>query len=362
VFLFNRGDGKATLHLGDAAVQGNTDTLSLGTDIAPGDIVLRRKGHDLLVKVDESDEEPNHGTLKIVLKDWYDAAADHQTVTRLQLIGERIETYDFKALVARYDAATHGRERHWHAGAAMSDALLSTSNSEAIGGALAHQYATQGTLAHVSAPTIQATLADSLFGDAPQPIADAGGQLLEPYFAADGEEGTGAGNFVALVSDPGVVNGALLFPPETSEEVADPPHPGRKGEQKGKDSDDEERWEALIESWFDRARVRAIPLSALLDGDDAMHGEKRRGRHGQHNPTQDEIAASWRRTKALLEAHLSTHDPAALGGGEERTFSTVFSGLGSTHPVLSGDRLSRVSGHHLRRLEGLEEGLSRLGS
>lgn len=362
VFLFNRGDGKATLHLGDAAVPGNTDTLSLGKDIAPEDIILQRSGRDLLVKVDESDEDDDLGSLKIVLKDWYAAGADHRTITRLQLIGSRIETYDFTALVGRFDAATRGRGRHWHAGPAMSEALLSTSDSEAIGGALAHQHATRGTLTHVSAPAIQATLADPLLGDAPQPIADAGGQLLEPYFAAEGEEGTEPDNFVALVSDPGVVNGVPLVRPASSEEVAAPPYPGRRGGRQGKDSNEEERWEALIESWFDRARDKAIPLSALLNGDDAGRGEHRRGGHSPHHPTHDEIAASWRRTQALLEAHLASPDPAALGGGEERMFSTLFSGLGGLPPALSGDRLPRVSGHHLRRLEGLEEGLSKLGS
>jgi len=361
VFLFNRGDGKATLHLGDATIPGNTDTLSLGKDIAPDDLVLRRAGRDLLVGVAESGEEDDRGGLEIVLKGWYAADAEHRSVTRLQWIGSRIETYDFTGLVARFDAATRGRERHWPAGAAMNEALVSVSDSEAIGGALAHQYATRGTLAHVSAQTVPATLAAPLFGEAPQAIAAGGGATLEPYLAADEEEGAGAEGFVAVVSDPGVLNGAPLLSPETGGEVFSlPPARGNRG-HRGKGSGDEERLESLIESWFDRARDGVIPLSAFLEGEDAWRGEHRRSGHGHPHPTQDEIAASWRRTQALLEAHLASPDPAALGGGEERAFSTLFGGLGSLPPALSGERFAGISGHPLRRLEGLEEGLSKIG-
>jgi hypothetical protein len=134
------------------------------------------------------------------------------------------------------------------------------------------------------------------------------------------------------------------------------------GRDKSVGSDDDEQLASLIERWFDGARNRLAALSAFVDEGDAWHGEQRRNGRSHHRPSQDEIAASWRRTQVLLEAHLLNHDEGAFGGGEGHAFSTVLGGSGNAQSVFLGERLSRVSGHHLRRLEGLEEGLKTLYS
>jgi len=359
VFLFNRGDDKATLHLEGAAIAGNTDTISLGKGITADDIILRRKNDDLIVKVDESDDDD--GAVNVVLKGWYETGGDRRTVTRLQLINERIEIYDFTALAARFEAATGGRARLWHAGPVMSEALLSSSDTEAIGGALAHQYATRGSLAYASVPAIQATLADPLFGGDPQPVADDGGPTLAPFFATgDEDDGGSAQDFVALVSDPGTVTGPAPVIQEPTDGVVTPPYSRRKGRHKDDGFDDGDGLEALIESWFGRARNKMAALGMYLEEQNWRRDEHRGGGRGHHYSDKDEIAACWRRTKVLLEAHLANQDPAVMTGGEGHGFSGMLGSFWSEQPIVPGEKLSRVSGHHLRRLEGLEEGLNKL--
>ena len=356
--LVNRGDDKATLYLGDATLPGNTDTLSLGRDVTSDNIVLRRKKNDLIVKVHESDDDD--GTVEIVLKDWYKSGEDRRTVTRLQLMGEHIEIYDFTALVARFEAATGGRERHWHAGSAMNEALLSTGNSEAIGGALAYQYSIHGSLAYVSAPTLQETLGDPQFGEIVQSIEDGGGPTLAPFLAEDGEEGSGADEFVSLVMDPGDVDGPLPAVQERNDGVLTPWHSRHQRDKKGHGADDHDHWESLIENWFGRAHDKLAALGEFFEEGEAWHGGHSRDGWNHHHPAQDEIAAAWHRTKVLLEAHLLNQDPGAFGGGDGYAFSAFFGGLDNHPHSVSGERLAHVSGYHLRRLEGLEEGLTKL--
>jgi len=362
VFLFNLGDGKATLHLEGAAIPGNTDTISLDKGIAPDDIVLRRKGKDLIVSAtgSDDDDDDNEGAVRIALENWYESGSEHRTVTRLQLIDDSVEIYDFTALAARYDVAVGGRDRQWRPGDAMSDALLSNSTTEAIGGALAYQYATQGTIAHVPTAVIQETLADSLFGEGPQLIVDHDGPTLAAFLAGGEEEDGGIEDFFALVSDPGVIDGPVPFTPGGTDGVLTPPQSERKGRHNGDDSDNNDLMESLVERWFGGDQDGSRSLIRFLDEHDAWRKEHRNAGRNDHHLTQDEVAACWRRTQRLLEAHLANQDPAALAGGEDHGFSPGLSGGGYSQSVLSGDRLPRVAGHQLRRLEGLDEGLTKL--
>jgi Ca2+-binding RTX toxin-like protein len=359
VFLFNRGDGEATLHLESAAIPENIDTISLGTGIAADDIVLHRKNNDLIVKVDESDDDD--GAVNVVLKGWYETGGDRRTVTRLQLINERIEIYDFTALTSRFDAATDGRTRHWRAGPEMSDALLSTSDSEAIGGAPAYQYAMRGTLAYASVRAIQATLTDPLFGEGSQAVADPGGPALAPFLATGSNEENNRGeDFLALIGVSGTVTGLPPVIHERTDGVMTLLHSRRKGRHEDNGLDDENGLEALIERWFGRATDTLTALSRYLDDQDSRHSTHQGTGRNHYYADKDEIAACWRRTKVLLEAHLANQDPAAMTGGEGHGFSRVLGRFGGAQPIAPGEKLSRVSGHHLRRLEGLEEGLTRL--
>jgi hypothetical protein len=244
----------------------------------------------------------------------------------------------------------------------MNDALLSISNTEAIGGALAYQYAMQDTLAQVPAAAMQETLADPLFGESPQALVEYDGPTLAAFLTGgDGEDG-GTEDFFALFGDSGIVNGAALFTPGKTDEVRSLPWSARKERVNGSDSDDDKVMESLIEKWFGSDHDGSGSLSRFLDEDHDWGGEKQNTGRGAHRLTHDEVAACWRRTQKLLEAHLANQDPAALGGGENHGFSPGLGGGGYSQSVLSGDRLPRVSGHHLRRLEGLDEGLSKLST
>jgi hypothetical protein len=69
-------------------------------------------------------------------------------VTTLQLFDEGIASaYDFKALVARFDAATQGRSRteYWSAAQALAQ-VRTRSGGEPLGGEIAREYATSGTV------------------------------------------------------------------------------------------------------------------------------------------------------------------------------------------------------------------------
>ena len=139
------------------------------------------------------------------------------------------------------------------------------------------------------------------------------------------------------------------------------PPPAQKGQDNSDGSDDDDLIESLVERWFSGDHNGSGSLRKFLDEDRVWGREERKTDRGAHDLTQDEIAACWRRTQKLLEVHLANQDPAALAGGENDGFSAGLGG-GYSQFVLSGDRLPRVSGHHLRRLEGLEEGLTRLST
>ena len=241
----------------------------------------------------------------------------------------------------------------------MNEALLSTRSAEAIGGGLAYQYATHGSLAYVSAPTIQQTLGDPLFGESAQSVGDDGGATLASFLAEDSEGGGKADEFVSLVMDPGEVDGPPPVVQEWSDSVLTPSHSRRRRDRKSRGADEDGHWESLIEGWFSRGHDSLAALYALFAESNTWCSGNGRNLWNHRQPTQDEIAAAWRRTKLLLEAHLVSHDPAAFGGSEGYASSAFFGSLDNHPHSVSAERLGRVSGHYLQRLEGLEEGLTK---
>lgn len=146
LFLVNLDDGKDELRLSGAALPTNRDVLSLGRGIDANGIGLKRDRADLIVEARDADKYDER--VRITLKDWYRDAGDHQTVVTLQLFdGGTAVTYDFKALVARFDAETQGRNptRRWSAAQALPAVAL-TSGAEPLGGVIAREYAMTGTV------------------------------------------------------------------------------------------------------------------------------------------------------------------------------------------------------------------------
>lgn len=172
VIAFNWGDGRDVV----LPSAGATNTLSLGGGIDESDLVFRKTGADLVLSTG--------GSSQITLKDWY-AAAGNQTVDKLQVVeavpsrgwgatsptGWEIDTFDFKALVQRFDAARAANPKlsQWSLMNGLLDAHLSSSDSAALGGELATRYAAGGESA-ISLGVAQDTLKDAHFASQAQAV------------------------------------------------------------------------------------------------------------------------------------------------------------------------------------------------
>jgi Ca2+-binding RTX toxin-like protein len=163
LFAFNAGDGDDTIRLG-----GGDDTLSLGGGIRYEDLALARNGDDLRLLLGNGDT--------ITFDDWYTSDANRSLVN-LQVIADslgnynpaegdslrdnKVERFDFQALVARFDAAQAANPnlRRWSAMNSLLSVHLGGSDDAAFGGDLAYQYGHFGSLSNVSVESAQAALA-----------------------------------------------------------------------------------------------------------------------------------------------------------------------------------------------------------
>jgi len=76
--------------------------------------------------------------------------------------------------------------------------------------------------------------------------------------------------------------------------------------------------------------------------------------------TEREIAAAWRRTQRELDAHLQRSGAGALAEADRGLARSGFGLLAMPHAT--HDALARISGHRLRPLTGLDEGLKNLNA
>jgi hypothetical protein len=169
VIAFNRGDGRDLIQSG----QGGSATLSLGGGIRVSDLWLRRSGNALVLEVGRGDQ--------ITFDGWY-RGGSYQPISTLQLItdgsggtaitDDKVETFDFRRIVSAFDQARVGVSR-WSMSNAMAQFHLgSGSDTAALGGDLASQYATAGSLAGVALGAAQATTGADQFGVAAQAVAN----------------------------------------------------------------------------------------------------------------------------------------------------------------------------------------------
>jgi Ca2+-binding RTX toxin-like protein len=160
VIAFNRGDGSDSV----AASTGDADVLSLGGGIRYADLKLRKSGNDLIL---ETGAAVSGGTTEqITIKGWYaDATGASRSISKLQivtaastdfnaassdaLLSSAVAVFDLQALAAQFDAARTATPSltRWSLNAnnssALRTSLLGTSNTQAIGGDLAYDYAMQ---------------------------------------------------------------------------------------------------------------------------------------------------------------------------------------------------------------------------
>jgi VCBS repeat-containing protein len=170
VVAFNKGDGVDRLF--GARQDG---VLSLGGGIRYEDLKFSKQGADLVLKVGGGD--------RIVLEDWY---RGKQSVVTLQVVAEamrgfsqgscdplrddKVETFDFRKLVAAYDDARECRRnlQNWKLMNELLDAHLGGSDTAAYGGDVAYRYGMTGTLANVGWAAARDTVAAPQFGTALQ--------------------------------------------------------------------------------------------------------------------------------------------------------------------------------------------------
>jgi hypothetical protein len=120
-------------------------------------------------------------TEQVTLKNWY-ADTDNQQFVTLQVIAEamagysqsspdplrddKVEAFDFGALVSAFDAAraADAMITRWEVMNALLDAHLAGSDDTALGGDLAYQYGLNGTLAGIGTGAAQDALGAAQFG------------------------------------------------------------------------------------------------------------------------------------------------------------------------------------------------------
>ena len=150
IVAFNPGDGNDTVY----AVAGFT--LSIGGGVGPADLGLSIDGQDLVLSVGAQDsvrlttDFPGSGTWPTML---------------LQLFGSA-HIYYLGGVVNEFYArrAADPRLTDLALGDVLPDYLLVSSETGALGGIIAHQYATRGSLAHVPDSDLLPVLQDSQFG------------------------------------------------------------------------------------------------------------------------------------------------------------------------------------------------------
>jgi Ca2+-binding RTX toxin-like protein len=173
VILFNRGSGVDIIN----PSAGNDNTLSLGHGIKYADLRLKRNLDHLILQTGPSEQ--------VIFKDWY-AAPDNKSVATLQIVIEgtadynaasasaindnKIEQFDFDGLVVKFDEARAANPAltAWSLSSSLLEFHLGGSDTAAIGGDLAYQYARNGNLSAISASPAQAILASTQFGTANQ--------------------------------------------------------------------------------------------------------------------------------------------------------------------------------------------------
>lgn len=138
---------------------GTDNTISLGGGICYGDIALSKSDNDLILEVGENDQ--------ITLKDWYKTDTNYKSVLNFQIVAEAmasfdcasndpllnksIQNFDFTAIVGAYDQARGSScLEHWNVANSLLAVHLSGSDTEALGGDLAHQYGMNGSFTGVN--------------------------------------------------------------------------------------------------------------------------------------------------------------------------------------------------------------------
>jgi Ca2+-binding RTX toxin-like protein len=178
LIAFNRGDGMDAVN----ASSGKDNTLSLGGGITYADLLFTKSGNDLILSTAATDQ--------IRLKDWY-ANVNNHSVSTLQMVIEgttdydaasssalnnkKIEQFNFDGLVTQFDQARTANPAltSWALSSALMNFYLDGSDTSAMGGDLAYQYARTGSVSSLSIVPAQALLSSAQFGVSNQALQSA---------------------------------------------------------------------------------------------------------------------------------------------------------------------------------------------
>ncbi|MBR7798912.1 calcium-binding protein, partial [Undibacterium fentianense] len=177
VIAFNRGDGMDIVN----ASTGRDNSLSLGKGIKYADLLFKKSGNDLILVTGTSEQ--------LTMKDWY-ANVNNHSIANLQVVIEgttdynaastnklnnkKIEQFNFDGLVTKFDQARAANSSitSWALSSSLLEFYLNSSDTAAIGGDLAYQYAKTGNLSGFSMTPALNLVSNAQFGTA--------GQTLQP--------------------------------------------------------------------------------------------------------------------------------------------------------------------------------------
>jgi VCBS repeat-containing protein len=157
IVAFNPGDGHDTLYAAAAL------TLSLGAGIAPSALALSQDAADLVLAIGAGDS--------IRLTRQYELDPEAWPQITLQLFGS-VHLYDFNAVIAdfRQAVAADPRLPQFALEGVLPAHRTAVSETEALGGVLAHRYATSGALTGLPDSAIRQVLGAAGFGTTLQKI------------------------------------------------------------------------------------------------------------------------------------------------------------------------------------------------
>jgi Ca2+-binding RTX toxin-like protein len=162
IVAFNPGDGADTIGVNQSF------TLSIGGGVAAADLSLSEDGADIVVSVGDQDS--------VRLKNEGDGGPGSWPAMILQLFGSAHVYYLGGVINEFYSArAADPSLAEFGLGEVLPRYLIVSSETGALGGVIAHQYATRGTIAHVADAQLRSVLQDPRFGPFFQDTAFEGG-------------------------------------------------------------------------------------------------------------------------------------------------------------------------------------------
>ncbi|MGH8674843.1 MAG: hypothetical protein ACREVG_11080, partial [Burkholderiales bacterium] len=335
----------------DQLAPGSTVTIGGGTLYS--NLSLEAFGSGLRVKTSSNNY--------VYLSDWYSttAGAGGKAVSTLQIVIEgtkdykptssnpmnnaKIVAFDFLGLVAAFDAARAAGQTFNLANSLPSYRLWS-SDTDAIGGAIAYEYAKSGSLGTLTHDQMRTAINAPGFAGAPQSIASAASLMPlagetaagesasvgEPPATADADGGTPAKLQAPEITGPisrTVDSGASGFDGQASPELDPRPSAALQVDR------------AVFSRLADIGTRPAARASAASGADAAVN------------------AAAWHRIARDLPIHLDGYIESGMNVSIAFRNPNV-GPMDTSLPVVAAVGVTDTGGHRLRQFEGLKEGIA----